>query len=495
MEEKGKVSEAVICYEKGLKLVNTALQLSGANDNDLEACESIRNKLEKIKIDCEYRLRILKPQITPQAEPSAPPALESQCNGNSNLNVVDGQFKNGRVLITVDEGVKLFHIDSKGSVSTWSMPCNLKIVQLPGDSKDPNVPPAFMQCGEWIYPLHPGKSPALKSFDRTYLFPDINLMHQNDVPASIGIVFEDSVSEALVERFERGLSCYCDFRKYSKDDRPQKPLRPPPPYQLKEGSQEDVPRDTTMELALVPAFHSETAAVSVGDDNEQSWSQKVSNGILVGAKWASWGLSKGAEITSNYVEKGAVKLREKMQPNVEPTKVSPEVSKNVQQIREVTGAAVQVSTFLVATLCTLTIELGKQLAPTIRAQGSKLIPEKYKNDGENGKKTMDDIIMVASAGLKGFGTVFTSLEESGKALYASLTKATVDTVNHKYGHEASDVTGEAMAAAGNTAQAYWNVKKLGAKAIAKRAAKDTSKAVLLDAEEQIKSNTNKAIKY
>ena len=63
-----------------------------------------------------------------------------------------------------------------------------------------------------------------------------------DVPASIGIVFEDSVSEALVERFERGLSCYCDFRKYSKDDRPQKPLRPPPPYQLKEGSQEDVPR-------------------------------------------------------------------------------------------------------------------------------------------------------------------------------------------------------------------------------------------------------------
>ena len=61
-----------------------------------------------------------------------------------------------------------------------------------------------------------------------------------------------------------------------------------------------------------------------------------------------------------------------MQPNVEPTKVSPEVSKNVQQIREVTGAAVQVSTFLVATLCTLTIELGKQLAPTIRAQGSKV---------------------------------------------------------------------------------------------------------------------------
>ena len=60
--------------------------------------------LYRIKIDCEYRLRILKPQMTPQTEPSAPPALECQSNGNSNRNCVDSQWENGRVLITVDEG-------------------------------------------------------------------------------------------------------------------------------------------------------------------------------------------------------------------------------------------------------------------------------------------------------------------------------------------------------------------------------------------------------
>ena len=32
----------------------------------------------------------------------------------------------------------------------------------------------------------------------------------------------------------------------------------------------------------------------------------------------------------------------------------------------------------------------------------------------------------------GFSAVFTSLEESGKVLYRSITKATVETVNHKY---------------------------------------------------------------
>ena len=33
--------------------------------------------------------------------------------------------------------------------------------------------------------------------------------------------------------------------------------------------------------------------------------------------------------------------------------------------------------------------------------------------------------------IPGFSAVFTSLEESGKVLYKSITKATVDTVNHK----------------------------------------------------------------
>lgn len=43
---------------------------------------------------------------------------------------------------------------------------------------DPEAPPAFLKCGEWIYPLHPGRSPALKTFYKTYMFPDISLQPQ-----------------------------------------------------------------------------------------------------------------------------------------------------------------------------------------------------------------------------------------------------------------------------------------------------------------------------
>ena len=34
-------------------------------------------------------------------------------------------------------------------------------------------PPAFLQCGEWVFPLVPGKSPVLKAADTTYMFPEL----------------------------------------------------------------------------------------------------------------------------------------------------------------------------------------------------------------------------------------------------------------------------------------------------------------------------------
>ncbi|XP_065053820.1 spartin-like isoform X2 [Rhopilema esculentum] len=460
---------------------------------DCEKAKEMQSKLKAAKDDVEYRLQVIS---QPVVKPSAPPLPEAhkqdERNGIDKNRMKNCEWEDARTLVSIDEGVRLFHVDSRKSVSTWSTPCNLKIFQLLGENKDPTEPPAFLQCGDWVYPLHPGISPALKTFSRTYMFPDISLQPQDGEPASVGIVFAGCVAEIVIERFERILSCYCDFRKLTASDIARaKPPRPPPTYQNhKEKTICD--NDNTTGRELVPVQPREITEIAISDEEERSWSDKVSSGILIGAKWVSWGLAKGAQVTSHLVEQGATKLRERLQPNEEPSKVDPETVKNVQQIKEVTGAAVKVSGFIVSTLCTLTVELGRHLSPVIRTQGAKLIPAKYKN-GDDGKKTMDELVQVAAAGVKGFSAVFTSLEESGKVLYRSITKATVETVHHKYGEDASDVTGDAMAAAGNTAQAYWNVKKLGTKAIAKRAAKDTSKAVLMDADESTRSGQMKAI--
>ena len=34
-------------------------------------------------------------------------------------------------------------------------------------------PPAFLQCGGFVYPLIPGKSPILKTSDKVYMFPEL----------------------------------------------------------------------------------------------------------------------------------------------------------------------------------------------------------------------------------------------------------------------------------------------------------------------------------
>ena len=50
----------------------------------------------------------------------------------------------------------------------------------------------------------------------------------------------------------------------------------------------------------------------------------------------------------------------------------------------------------------------------------------------------------------------------------------------RYGQAAGQLTEHAMYSAGNIAMAAYNVDNLGVKAIAKRAAKDTGKAVIED---------------
>lgn len=37
----------------------------------------------------------------------------------------------------------------------------------------PGQPPAFLQCGDFVYPLVPGKSPVLKGSDHVYMFPEL----------------------------------------------------------------------------------------------------------------------------------------------------------------------------------------------------------------------------------------------------------------------------------------------------------------------------------
>ena len=84
--------------------------------------------------------------------------------------------------------------------------------------------PAFLQCGAWMFPMVPGRSPVLNTEPHTYMFPDITIdpsspISSNPRPqrafASVGLILNPNISSMELQRFERILKCYTDFHHYT----------------------------------------------------------------------------------------------------------------------------------------------------------------------------------------------------------------------------------------------------------------------------------------
>ena len=61
--------------------------------------------------------------------------------------------------------LKVFHVSPSGEVSTPSYPETLHLVKFNREENrsGEQLPPAFIEVGEWTYPLVRGKSPILKA--------------------------------------------------------------------------------------------------------------------------------------------------------------------------------------------------------------------------------------------------------------------------------------------------------------------------------------------
>lgn len=57
----------------------------------------------------------------------------------------------------------MFHVSASGEVTTASYPETLHIVKFTQERSGAQLPPAFIEVGEWTYPLMLGKSPILKA--------------------------------------------------------------------------------------------------------------------------------------------------------------------------------------------------------------------------------------------------------------------------------------------------------------------------------------------
>ncbi|ESO88510.1 hypothetical protein LOTGIDRAFT_83379, partial [Lottia gigantea] len=358
----------------------------------------------------------------------------------------DSLISNAEQLFIISEGVQIFYITPEGFVSAPSYPSTLRLCKFSeeaavGATNAAPPPPAFLQVGNWIYPLIPDTSPALQTSFGAYIFPDT----LSQVPgATVGVMFPETVTPEERRTFEEILSSLTV---------------------MKEQQSEIQPADLTLPSA--PSVWEAPPAEQV----------HPAEPVISQPNWIAWGLGKGAEKANELVKSGSKVIQKHINPAERPSHIDPKVQKSLTYARKGTHVAVSVSSYVVSKLGAATVMLGKQLAPHVKKHGEKLLPKSLTKD-TGSKSKVSGVLEVTVSGIKGFSTVYLGLETAAKSLAKNLANETVVVVSHRYGTEAGAVTDNTLYTFGNVAMTAYNVDNLGVKAMAKRAVKDTGKAVI-----------------
>jgi spartin len=102
---------------------------------------------------------------------------------------------NAQEVFSITENVQIYFISKDDNVSAPTYPTFLRVVVIsqgklkfshsfhfhifihimffPDQPEASAKPPAFLQVGDWTYPLIPGQSPIYHSQDGSYVFPDL----------------------------------------------------------------------------------------------------------------------------------------------------------------------------------------------------------------------------------------------------------------------------------------------------------------------------------
>uniref|UniRef100_A0A3B4UMS4 Spartin n=1 Tax=Seriola dumerili TaxID=41447 RepID=A0A3B4UMS4_SERDU len=342
--------------------------------------------------------------------------------------------RDGNELLYIPSGVQMFFVAPDGQVSSLSNPGYLRIIAFDSESKVSTAgrPSAFLHVCDWLYPLS-ADTPVLLANSGIFMFPD----SLAETPGSyVGIVLSSELPAADREMFQDLLSQLAELR-----------------------------------VQVMPTGEKDKLPLP-------GWSEKMAQGILSGATKLSEGFAKGAEATGRAIQKGAAKIRDHITPEETPSEVSPRVTKSLQVAKQATGGAVRVSQFLVNGVSTVAGHVAEKMAPHVKKQGAKLVPESMRKSKEGQASNFDGAKFVAASSIQGFSTIWSSLETGAKLVGKSVAAETVTTVKYKYGDDASQATDTALRSVANVGVTAHNIDNLGIKAFLKTTGKATAKAMV-----------------
>ncbi|XP_063708553.1 protein spartin [Culicoides brevitarsis] len=295
-----------------------------------------------------------------------------------------------------------------------------------GESRDPS----------WVYPIIPGVSPCYRTEYGAFIFPDLET---NDGSA-VGIVLPEGADQVVLEIL----------------------------------------------VELLQGVMKKGGVIEFGDAEvtrvRRNVPVRVSETIVKGAYYISKGMIYSAEKTGeflNYSTPYLISKIQKAEPNTQQP-ISGNVNTSIQVAKTVTGVAAKFTGYVAGKVGSATAGLGQWLAPHIQKRGSQLLTHSFGYDHDEANETMKDVLTIAAGAVEGFGTVYSGLENSASILGRSLSQNTVKVVEHRYGQEAGLATGDTFDTVGNVINLSRDINIFTPKGFAKKAVKNTGKAVVTD---------------
>lgn len=436
-EENENKDVALINYKLSITLIDEALATPVALPDDPNDVDDtwqsglkIVKMLKRTRGEVLHRIAILQPS-TSQSNVSKMPSEQS--NGaqtrprtfmelaealqNLEFNFMD-PMKLPKVLelLFSCQGVKLYHINVNGEVTTTDESSTLRIVRLDRDVTQNFDATYFMQIirssaveeiqiddvenedaeldnaiendddddievldekplakkvrensptkvvdTSLIYPLVPGVSPCFRTEFGAFIFPDIQSDEQG---AAIGIVIPRSTDAIVYEILEAILHGIV--------------------RQSQEGEEEDEEEEEE---------ESKRRA-------RRHTSERISDGIVQGSCFISNSLVKGSEqfgklvsYTTPYIISKISRAPENAPP------VSNKVANGIEIAKTATGVAVGVTSYLAGKVGSASVALGKFIAPHVHAQGSKILSKSmgYSTDEAKDKVCIKNVRTHTSA--------------------------------------------------------------------------------------------------
>jgi len=470
---------ALMMYQKGLGLLDLALcvDTESYSGQSWDKARTMQQKMSATRVHVESRIKIITDIIAPESNSSTTPTIQSVTNATEVIDLTTSptppprptsrpptyeeaispppsytptngagvmprsetsdsvsSSAQGEILFSMLE-VQVFHVSADGEVTTPSYPETLHVIRLDRtvDKSGADLPPAFIEVGQWTYPLVRGRSPVMRSSYGGYMFPDLE---KSDVTGgAVGLLIPESVSDTDREIFESLLT------------------------------------------ELTTAFRTQEQ-VEKEYAEYREFSSSLASGLVSGAELVGRGMVKGAVKTSEYLFHGSEYAKNHIVPESASRGVDPKVQAGLETAKWVSTGACKVSGWLVSKVGSATAALGRVLAPHLEQGATRALTHFSSQSNVESSQQIAIAGEIASGTVAAVSTMFVALENSSKILAKNLANNTVMIVSHKYGPDMAAATDAAFATAGNSYQTFYNVGALGVKGIAKRAVKDTAKAAI-----------------